>query len=179
MTVHQLCCQAHRDVENTGSTAPTSIRLDTAVETQEVRTAALEGTKVTALQHEHTTQGLIFYAKPGECGRNMVVLTQIYLRCTDATRQLRDAGAIKGWRDELYPVTDAFHIPPLALIERAATAYFGIKVGGSCAPSGSRGAPRCSWCLTPHRQVRLVGWLTGAAWSIAGVWCAHQRLRRP
>lgn len=60
MTIHQLCCQAHRDVENTGSTVPTLICLDTAGETQEDRTAALAGDKVTALQHEHTSQGRIF-----------------------------------------------------------------------------------------------------------------------
>lgn len=47
---------------------------------------------------------------------------------TDATRELREAGAIKGWRDELYPITDALHAPPVALIERAAAPYFGIKV---------------------------------------------------
>lgn len=59
MTIHQLCCQAHRDVENMGSTAPTLIRLDMAGETREDRTAALAGDRVTALQHEHTSQGLV------------------------------------------------------------------------------------------------------------------------
>lgn len=50
----------------------------------------------------------------------------------EATAALRQAGAITGWRDELYPVTHAFAAPPAALIERAAAPYFGIKVMQTC-----------------------------------------------
>jgi hypothetical protein len=41
-------------------------------------------------------------------------------------RQLRAEGLLPGWRDEAYPVTTAFHLPPLLQIERAATPAFGI-----------------------------------------------------
>lgn len=58
------------------------------------------------------------------------------LHCAGLTSALREAGIIKGWRDELYPVTRAFHDAPLAVIERAAAPHFGIKVSsGSHAPS--------------------------------------------
>lgn len=45
-----------------------------------------------------------------------------------ATSSLREFGVIDGWRDELYPVTQSFHSPPLALVERAAAAHLGITV---------------------------------------------------
>lgn len=45
-------------------------------------------------------------------------------------RQLRDEGVITGWRDELYPVLTSFEQPPVLLIERAASVYFGIKAYG-------------------------------------------------
>lgn len=41
--------------------------------------------------------------------------------------ELRDAGVIPGWRNELYPVTDRWHDEPCMLIERAAAVLFGIK----------------------------------------------------
>lgn len=41
--------------------------------------------------------------------------------------QLRADGLIPGWRDELYPVTTAYGLPPLLQIERAAAALFGIR----------------------------------------------------
>ena len=44
--------------------------------------------------------------------------------------QLRDEGTLTGWREELYPVLTAFHAEPLALVERAAAPYFGIKAYG-------------------------------------------------
>jgi len=40
---------------------------------------------------------------------------------------LREQGVIAGWRDELYPVVDAFGDAPLLEIERAAATLFGIK----------------------------------------------------
>ena len=43
---------------------------------------------------------------------------------------LREQGVITGWRDERYPVTRAWGTPPLALIERAAAAFFGITAYG-------------------------------------------------
>lgn len=47
-----------------------------------------------------------------------------------ATSSLRESGVIRGWRDELYPVTQAFHLPPIALVERAATPHLGITSYG-------------------------------------------------
>jgi 8-oxo-dGTP pyrophosphatase MutT (NUDIX family) len=45
-------------------------------------------------------------------------------------RQLKDDGAIKGWRDELFPVAADFDSAPLLLIERACVPHFGIKAYG-------------------------------------------------
>ena len=39
---------------------------------------------------------------------------------------LKNSGVIKGWRDELYPVSDSFYNPPLFLMERAATDLLGV-----------------------------------------------------
>lgn len=39
---------------------------------------------------------------------------------------LKDSGIIKGWRDELYPVSDSFYNPPVFLMERAATDLLGV-----------------------------------------------------
>ena len=46
-------------------------------------------------------------------------------------KSLRDAGVITGWRDELYPVQTGFHEPPVLLIERAASVFFGIQAYGA------------------------------------------------
>jgi hypothetical protein len=43
---------------------------------------------------------------------------------------MRDAGAIRGWRDELYPLGAAFDAPPSLLVERAAAPYFGMRSYG-------------------------------------------------
>ncbi|KAK9819470.1 hypothetical protein WJX74_010523 [Apatococcus lobatus] len=43
---------------------------------------------------------------------------------------LRQKGAIEGWRNELYPVTESFNREPLLLVERAAATYLGIKAYG-------------------------------------------------
>lgn len=45
-------------------------------------------------------------------------------------QQLKQQGAIDGWRDELYPITTAFDQAPLAVVERAAAVYMGIKSYG-------------------------------------------------
>jgi len=39
---------------------------------------------------------------------------------------LKEKGAVKGWRDELYPVSDSFYNPPIFLMERAATDLLGV-----------------------------------------------------
>jgi len=52
-------------------------------------------------------------------------------RVGDALSQLRDAGVIAGWRDELYPVLTSFYEPPALLLERAASPFFGIKAYGT------------------------------------------------
>ncbi|CAD7699256.1 unnamed protein product [Ostreobium quekettii] len=45
-------------------------------------------------------------------------------------RELRSQGVITGWRDELYPVVEAFHQTPLMLVERAAVPYLGVRAYG-------------------------------------------------
>ncbi len=39
---------------------------------------------------------------------------------------LKETGVVKGWRDELYPVSDSFYNPPIFLMERAATDLLGV-----------------------------------------------------
>jgi 8-oxo-dGTP pyrophosphatase MutT (NUDIX family) len=43
---------------------------------------------------------------------------------------MRDAGHITGWRGEPYPVATAFGAPPLALVERAAAPWLGVRSYG-------------------------------------------------
>ena len=40
--------------------------------------------------------------------------------------KLKNNGVVKGWRDELYPVSDSFYNPPVFLMERAATDLLGV-----------------------------------------------------
>lgn len=44
--------------------------------------------------------------------------------------RLREDGTIRGWRDELFPVANAFDEEPLFLLERACAPHFGIKAYG-------------------------------------------------
>ena len=43
---------------------------------------------------------------------------------------LREKGTVKGWRDELFPVSTAFGESPLCLIERAAAVHMGVRAYG-------------------------------------------------
>jgi len=45
-------------------------------------------------------------------------------------RTLASRGVIVGWRDELYPATTAFQAEPALQLERAASAYFGLRTFG-------------------------------------------------
>jgi isopentenyldiphosphate isomerase len=45
-------------------------------------------------------------------------------------RQLAAEGRIEAWRDEPYPVTPDWHVPPLMRMERAACPHFGIRAFG-------------------------------------------------
>ena len=45
-------------------------------------------------------------------------------------RALREKGIVKGWRDELFPVSRAFGEEPLCLIERAAAVHMGVRAYG-------------------------------------------------
>jgi isopentenyldiphosphate isomerase len=47
-----------------------------------------------------------------------------------ALRKLADRGVIEGWRDEAYPVTVGWGVPPLMLIERAAAPHLGVRAYG-------------------------------------------------
>lgn len=44
--------------------------------------------------------------------------------------ELRAKGVIKGWRDELFPVSDSFCSSPIALIERASVPHYGVQAYG-------------------------------------------------
>ena len=69
----------------------------------------------------HLKSGSLFLGSLGE--RHCCAVQQALLR-------LRDEGVITGWRDELYPVLTSFEAPPVLLMERAASVYFGIKAYG-------------------------------------------------
>ncbi|CAK0745210.1 hypothetical protein CVIRNUC_001604 [Coccomyxa viridis] len=45
-------------------------------------------------------------------------------------QELREDGALTGWRSESYPLLTSFHAEPLALVERAAAVHLGIKAYG-------------------------------------------------
>jgi isopentenyldiphosphate isomerase len=45
-------------------------------------------------------------------------------------KQLHEEGVIKGWRNELYPVSPSFSKPPFLLVERAAAPFLGVKSYG-------------------------------------------------
>lgn len=49
---------------------------------------------------------------------------------SEVMQKLKEQGAIEGWREESYPITTAFDQPPLAVVERAAAVYMGIKSYG-------------------------------------------------
>ncbi|MCG8543863.1 MAG: DUF4743 domain-containing protein [Alphaproteobacteria bacterium] len=52
-------------------------------------------------------------------------------RAIDAPlRALAAEGLIEAWREEMYPVTPDWHVPPLMQIERAACPAFGIRAYG-------------------------------------------------
>ena len=57
------------------------------------------------------------------------------------TADLAERGVISGWRGELYPVLQSFDQAPLALLERAAAAHFGIKVGAAAPQERRRRHP--------------------------------------
>ncbi|MFI4988581.1 MAG: DUF4743 domain-containing protein [Alphaproteobacteria bacterium] len=48
----------------------------------------------------------------------------------EALRRLAERGVIEGWREEVYPVTLAWGVAPLMLMERAAAPYFGVRAYG-------------------------------------------------
>ena len=47
-----------------------------------------------------------------------------------ALRRLAERSVIEGWRDEAYPVTLGWGIPPLMVMERAAVPHFGVRAYG-------------------------------------------------
>lgn len=47
-----------------------------------------------------------------------------------ALRRLAEEGKIEAWRDEPYPVTPDWHMPPLMRVERAACPHLGIRAFG-------------------------------------------------
>ena len=75
-----------------------------------------------------------------------------FTRSPGVLTQLKGAGVISGWRDELYPVTPAFDSPPALLIERAAAPHFGIRAYG----------------------VHINGWVAGDDGRPASLWVARR-----
>lgn len=65
-----------------------------------------------------------------QCLEDMKDLEERSCAVQQALLRLRDEGVITGWRDELYPVLTSFEAPPVLLMERAASVYFGIKAYG-------------------------------------------------
>lgn len=88
-----------------------------------------------------------------------------------ANAALRSAGAIRGWRDEIYAVVDPAggeHAAPLALIERAAARFWGTLTFGAHANgyvAGDDGRPQSLWiarrslskATDPGRLDNLIG----------------------
>jgi len=48
----------------------------------------------------------------------------------EALAALASKGVITGWRNEVYPVSSSWGLPPVMLMERAATPYFGVRAYG-------------------------------------------------
>ena len=46
------------------------------------------------------------------------------------TSMLNKQGIIKGWRNELLPISESFSSPPIVLLERASCAHFGVRAYG-------------------------------------------------
>jgi 8-oxo-dGTP pyrophosphatase MutT (NUDIX family) len=69
-------------------------------------------------------------------------------------QSLRSQGVVRGWRDELYPVTTSFYEPPALAVERAAAPLlgaieYGVHVNGLVAVAG---APRIPSCAVPQKM---------------------------
>ena len=87
--------------------------------------------------------------------------------------RLRAAGAVRAWRDEIFPLFDPATLAPLARIERAATRFWGTLTLGAHATGFVRGAdgrPHELWIArrSPHKATdpakldNLVGGGVGA-----------------
>ena len=77
----------------------------------------------------------------GLCYQNndLLTLTDRFMQLplnerTDAlatvTSMLNKQGIIKGWRNELLPISESFSSPPIVLLERASCAHFGVRAYG-------------------------------------------------
>jgi 8-oxo-dGTP pyrophosphatase MutT (NUDIX family) len=75
----------------------------------------------------------------------------------DVMRSLRSEGVVRGWRDELYPVTSSFYEPPVLAVERAAAPLlgaieYGVHANGlvttessNCSSGGAASATHKMW----------------------------------
>ncbi|HET9823136.1 MAG TPA: DUF4743 domain-containing protein [Burkholderiaceae bacterium] len=75
----------------------------------------------------------------------------------EINRALREAGLIVAWRDETYPVLTALGAAPLALIERAASRFWGTLTFGA----------HCN------------GWVAGADGRPSHLWIARRSQHKP
>ncbi|MCC9596967.1 MULTISPECIES: NUDIX hydrolase family protein [unclassified Rubrivivax] len=114
---------------------------------------------------------------------------------------LRDAGRLRGWRDELFPLYDPATLTVLAHFERAATRYWGTLTLGAHATgwvAGPDGRPAALWVAQrsftkstdPGLHDNLIGGgvpigqtpeetLVREAWEEAGLTPALMAARRP
>lgn len=61
---------------------------------------------------------------------SLTTMQQRSVAVADVLQALRQQGMFSGWRNELYPVTTAFHHEPALLLERAAAPSFGVRAYG-------------------------------------------------
>jgi hypothetical protein len=58
-----------------------------------------------------------------EAGYTVESRTQAIAKVTE---KLRNDGVVKGWRDEMYPISDSFYNKPIFLMERSAVSLLGV-----------------------------------------------------
>ncbi len=65
-----------------------------------------------------------------ELAASSTPISERSLALAQVCMDLRRAGVISGWRDELYPVCESWGAEPVVLLERAAVPYFGVTAYG-------------------------------------------------
>jgi len=81
-----------------------------------------------SLQSDNSRQGSNILTLTSPLNRSS--FEELTAAVASVTSSLRDKGIIKGWRNELLPLTETFSVKPKFLLERAACSYFGVKAYG-------------------------------------------------